>query len=497
MKSIIKYTVMSVMGLLAVGCSEDFLKEQPTQYLTQEQITEAARLNPEVLAGSMAGIYSLMYQTGTGGTNLDHTDFGQKSWDIKLDMLSGNMSLQVNTYGWYRDYAQLTLMDDYTTNLNYMPWRYYYRIIRSANTVIDGLGGQDAVPELEANRWILGQAKAMRAHSYFYLTQMYALEYDPAKEILPIYTDTQQQNQPKSSTTDVLNLVVSDLQSALTLLDGYTRPAGSIVQVDTDVAKMILAYVYAYRNQGTDMEQAKTLTNEVIATGSYPLTTAAELVGGFNTVNTPSWMWGMDLTIDQGLDLVSWWGQMDYFTYSYQSAGDVKAIDNSLYAQIPATDARKAQFNSGTGNYALIPFRKFYDPARVRDGQRQVITDYIYMRIEEAYLLCADAAARSGDESTARTRLKEMLANRIPDTSYIDALTGDALKNQIYLQTRIELWGEGKAYLAMKRNKYNVQRGSNWAFLPSISINYNDTRLTFSIPQAEIQNNPNISEGNK
>lgn len=504
MKKIFKYTVISTMALLALGCSEDFLDKQPTQFLTQDQVAEAAELNPDVIAGSMAGIYSLMYQTGTGGTNLDHRDFGQKSWDIQLDMLSGNMSLSVNTYGWYEDFAQLTLMSDYTQNLHYMPWRYYYRIIRSANTVIDGLGGQDVVPELEENRWVMGQAKTMRAHSYFYLTQMFAIEYDPAQEILPIYTNTVQENQPKSTAADVLALVVKDLEDAITLMDGYERP--SKTEVDANIAKVILGYVLAYRNEGTDMSRAKTLTNEVITTGEYPLSTVNDLrgdpanyatTGGFNNVATPSWMWGMDLTSDQGLDLVSWWGQIDYYTYSYQSAGDVKAIDNALYAQIPATDVRRSQFNAGAGTFNLIPFRKFYDPARVVQGQRFILTDYVYMRIEEAYLLCADAASRSGDEALARTRLKEMLANRIPDTSYIDGLSGDALKNEIYLQTRIELWGEGKAYLAMKRNKYTVQRGTNWAFSPSITIDYNDPLLTYEIPQSEIQNNPFIDEGNK
>lgn len=479
-----------------MGCSEDFLDEKPTQFLTQEQIADAAALNPEVLAGSMAGIYSLMYQTGTGGTNLDHRDFGQKSWDIQLDMLSGNAALSLNTYGWYRDFAQLTLMDDFTQTLHYMPWRYYYRIIRSANTVIDGLGGQDAVPELEENRWIMGQAKAMRAHSYFYLTQLYTIEYEANKEILPIYTNTLQENQPKSKTSEVFELIVSDLEDAIALMDGYVRPTKT--EVDANIAKVILAYALAYRNEGDDMARAKTLTNEVITTGGYPLTTADQLVypgagSGFNDVNTASWMWGMDLTLDQGLDLVSWWGQMDLFTYSYAWAGDRKSIDDALYAQIPADDIRKSQFLAPPHS---LPVNKFYDPARVQGGQRFIITDYLYMRIDEVYLLCADAAARSGDEATARTRLKELLADRIPDVSYIDGLTGDALKNEIYLQTRIELWGEGKAYLAMKRNKYNVQRGSNWAFSSSITINYNDSRLMFKIPQSEIQNNPHINEGN-
>ena len=53
---------------------------------------------------------------------------------------------------------------------------------------------------------------------------------------------------------------------------------------------------------------------------------ATEILGGFNDVYTPGWMWGIDLTSDTGLGLVSWWGQMDVFTYSYAWAGDAKAI---------------------------------------------------------------------------------------------------------------------------------------------------------------------------
>ncbi|MBX2967629.1 MAG: RagB/SusD family nutrient uptake outer membrane protein [Cyclobacteriaceae bacterium] len=500
MKNIIKYTAMSVLTLFAVGCGDEFLEKEPSQFLTSDQFTDAAALNPEVIAGTMTGIYALMFETGTGGLG-NHVDFGQKAYDIELDMLSGNMALSVNTYGWYRDVTQLTLMNDFTsTFLHYKPWRYYYRIIRSANMVIDGLGGNEAIPELDDNKYIMGQAKTMRAHSYFYLTQLFTYEYDAAQEILPIYTNSIDPNPPKSPASDVFELIVNDLEEAIDLMDGYVRP--SKTQVDANIAKVILAYALAFRAQGNDLQRAKDLTNEVINTAGYPLTTAEQLAfpgagSGFNNVNTPSWMWGMDLTSDQGLNLVSWWGQIDYYTYSYAAFGDVKAIDRALYDQIPADDIRKTQFNPGAGNFALIPYNKFFDPARIAGNQRFILTDYLYMRIDEVYLLNAEVAARSGDEGTARTRLKELLTARIPDVSYIDGLSGNGLAQEIYLQNRIELWGEGKTYLAMKRNKYDMVRGSNWLFSPNITLPYNDPRLTYSIPQNEIQNNPFITEGNK
>ncbi len=205
-------------------------------------------------------------------------------------------------------------------------------------------------------------------------------------------------------------------------------------------------------------------------------------------------MWGVDLTLDMGLDLVSWWGQVDIFTYSYAWAGDPKVINSDLFAKIPDTDARKAQFLADPASWAAYtPYKKFYAPAREIGGQREVTTDYVYMRVAEMYLLKAETLAKSGDEAGAKTALKALLAERLPDTAYVDGLSGQALLDEIYLQTRIELWGEGKSYLAMKRNKATIKRGANDLVLAGNSYAYNDPKLTFEIPQSEIDNNPNIN----
>ncbi|CAM3846260.1 RagB/SusD family nutrient uptake outer membrane protein [Flavobacterium cucumis] len=471
---------------LTVGCNSDFLETSPTEFLTQEQLGEASQNNPDLLRGTVSGIYSLMFEVGTGGTT-DHTDFGQKGVDIWTDMLSGDIALSQNTYNWYRNFVDYQSTVDFTRNENYIPWRYYYRIIRSTNIVITALGGNDAVPALAENRWLMGQAKALRAYSYFYLAQIYTRDYDASREILPIYTETTQQSLPKSTTAEVYDLIESDLQDAISLMSDFNRTAKN--QVDQNVAKALLAYTYAAMGNNED---AYLLTEEIINSGVYPLTTATELLGGFNNINTsPSWMWGVDLTTDQGLDLISWWGQMDLYTYSYQWAGDRKSIDRTLFNAIPSDDVRKGQFDT-----QLRPVNKFYDPNRVIGGQRVVVTDYVYMRIDEIYLLNAETAAKTGRETEAQNRLIQLLTSRIPSTSYISSLTGNALQDEIYKQTRIELWGEGKSYLAMKRNQATINRGTNHLFQPGVAVPYNDPRLKFSIPQAEILYNPNINDQN-
>ncbi len=488
------------LALMVMGCGKDFLDEKPSQFLSAEQIKIAAEKDPGLLNGNISGLYSTMYNTGTGGTTRDD-DFGQKGIDIYSDMISSDMVLGAVIYGWYSPIARLQATEDFTRNEDYIPWRYYYRIIFGANTLIDALGGTEAVPTETEQKYVMGQAKAMRAYAYFYLAQLYAKGYGTGGEkILPIYTDTKVPNQPLSTSKEVYDLIIDDLTKAIDYLQGFNRTSKN--QINKSVAQGLLAYAYAARGTNEDLQQVITITDGIISSGAYRLENQDEVVAkfdpttgallnpqsGFNDVSNPSWMWGVDLTLANNLDLVSWWGQVDLFTYSYAWAGDPKILDDGLYGKIRTDDVRKNQFDSD-----LWPTNKFFAPARIEGGQRQITTDYVYMRSEEMYLLNAEAKAKLGQDGPARDELKLLLQKRITDYSYVDALSGQALQNEIYLQTRIELWGEGKSYLAMKRNKATVTRGSNHLFFAGQSFLYSDDKLTFPIPQAEVLNNPNIN----
>lgn len=516
-----KYFKMAFITALALGvssCGKDFLDEKPSQYLSPGQIADATELDPGLAQANIDGVYALMYKVGTGGTNLDHDDFGQKAYDIYSDMIVSDMVLGSLTYGWYRDVARLSATTDYTDTDAYKPWRYYYQIGLAANATIELLGGPDA--ELEGNNvFIMGQAKAMRAYAYFYLAQFYSSGYGTGSEkILPIYRDTQVPNQPKSTSAEVYEFIIENLEQAIVHLEGFNRSASAKNQINQDVAKGLLAYALTARGSAEDLQRVVKLTDEIINSNAYPLTTRSQTVAqfrtpltatsellnpesGFNDVNTPSWMWGVDLTLDSDLDLVSWWGQVDLFTYSYAYVGDAKIIDDGLYDAIREDDIRKNQFVDVDGDGKLWPINKFYWSGRTKylagdefGGQRYIITDYVYMRVEEMYLLNAEAKAKLGQDGPARERLKDILKLRVDDYNYVDALSGEALQDEIYLQTRIEMWGEGKAYLAMKRNKATVKRGSNHLEHAGQSFPYNADELTFDIPQAEVLNNPFLNQ---
>lgn len=495
MNKLLKFGLLSALAITTVSCGDDFLEKpalEGSASLTSSQFEQAANVDPEVGNALMSGIYSLTFATQSGGTT-GHDDFGHKSYDIFSDMLSSDMALSTSTYGWYRaSITEYQALEDFTFGDNRQVWRYYYRIVRGCNEVIDGLGGMDITPESDANKAIMGQAKALRAHSYFYLTQFFQKEYDPNEEILPIYKSATDLNGPKVTAAEIYDLMEADLTDAIALLDGYNR--SNKTQINKSVAQGIYAYVLGAR--GTDYRKAYNMAKNAIS--GYSLMSNAEITGGFSNVNTPGWMWGVDLTEAIGLGLVSWWGQMDYFAYSYPAFGDAKSIDQGLFDLIPANDSRKGQFFDSPGTFEhLMPLNKFYNASRTRYGVTRVVQDdYVYMRVAEMHLLAAEYAAFSGNDGQARAELKALVSQRVPDASYIDALSGQQLKNEIYKQTRIELWGEGKSYLAMKRNKATVTRGSNHLSFVGVPIPYNDEKMTFEIPEGEIQFNPFISTQN-
>lgn len=455
---------------------EEFLHTEPTETVSTPTIEQKVN-----------GMYTNMIRTRTGGTT-GHDDFGQKGFDIYMDLLSSDVGLSRSIYGWYRSIANFTGPVNYANNNNYIPWRYYYRMIYSANDIINDLGGEEGVLDTAEKKEFMGQARAMRAYSYFVLMQLYTKEFSASAKGIPLVTSIKQETFPTVSQDKVYALIESDLLASENLLEGFNRSQKA--KINQDVARGFLAYAYAAMQQP---EKAATYAAKVVNSG-YPLTTKAALTGGFNAVSTPSWMWGIDITTDMGLDLVSWWGQMDMYTYSYAYVGDYKTIDENIRLKIREDDVRKNQFVKYTvsaGSY-WIGMNKFYNEKKELGGQRNIESDYIYMRVDEFYLLLAESYAKSGKEALAKETLKTLLKDRITNLSYLDALSGSALLEEIDFQTRLELYGEGKSYFAMKRNKRTITRGTNHLYFAGKVYKSTDEGLTLSVPQQEVINNPNL-----
>ncbi|MBO6213261.1 RagB/SusD family nutrient uptake outer membrane protein, partial [Algoriella sp.] len=307
--------LMSILAssLSFYSCQEEALETEPTEFIS----------NPETKF-KVNGLYTLMIKTGTGGSaaNLRHDDYGQKGYDVYTDLIESDVVMDGVTYGWYSALANYSGVLDNSTTENYRPWVYYYKMVYAANDIIDDYKeGQELTVD---ERHYIGQAKGVRAYAYFYLLQMYTKQYDASGDAIPLVTNTSMTVQPKSKQSDIYKLIVDDLKAAQTDLADFQR--NNKARMNKDVATGLLAYTYAA--MGEDALAATEAAK--IVNSAYPITSKQDVAynpadlgsyGGFNNLASPSWLWGYDITSENGLDLVSWWGQMDIFTYSYASVG--------------------------------------------------------------------------------------------------------------------------------------------------------------------------------
>ena len=83
------------------------------------------------------------------------------------------------------------------------------------------------------------------------------------------------------------------------------------------------------------------------------------------------------------------------------------------------------------------------------------------------------------------------------DPAYVCSATSPvAVQNAVWMQRRIELWGEGHSYFDLQRLQKPIDRRGGGYEAPLVyNVAADDPVRIYMIPLNEIQNNPQISEG--
>ena len=113
------------------------------------------------------------------------------------------------------------------------------------------------------------------------------------------------------------------------------------------------------------------------------------------------------------------------------------------------------------------------------------------MRLSELYLIEAEAEARLGNDAFAAAALFDMAQAR--DAQYtLSTNLGQALIDEIMVQRRVELWGEGFRWYDLKRLNEDLVRAGNHD--PALADNVmfvaaGDIEWVWLIPQDELDAN--------
>jgi hypothetical protein len=372
----------------------------------------------------------------------------------------------------------------------------YYRIIGNANIGIANID-KAVGPAAERNA-LKGEALALRAFGYFNLVQLYGKRYDasakPNSQLgVPLVLEPTTEGKPRNTVEEVYTQINKDLTNAAALLSS-SRVNKS--HINLSVVKGLQARVALVQQ---DWANAAKFAAE--ARAGYSPMTATQYGDGFQDLTNSEWMWGFDHLEDQS----EYFGAYhSYISCNYNSTvirTYPKVINNLLYAQIPTTDVRaKMWVETPTATNSIVPpggvrpkflnqkFRLPGVPSTSAQG------DVPYMRAGEMYLIEAEAKARLNDAAGASQVLFDLVKTR--DASYVKSIKiGVSLINEVLLQRRIELWGEGHRFLDLKRTNAALNRNGTNA-IASVALLFDvapgDVRWEFLIPRREINANPAI-----
>ncbi|MBD5233811.1 MAG: RagB/SusD family nutrient uptake outer membrane protein [Bacteroidales bacterium] len=544
MKSI--YKVLAAGALVAplfTSCIEEPL---PTNAVVQEQLNA----NPGASDALVAGMPSRMNQITLSSEF--HFDYGYSSLMHVRDVMLEDMAVDyAGGYDWYSSWSANDATSDRYITTQFI-WNYFYEQILTANMVIGAIDHNTEFESLKAN---LAYGYGYRAMMYLDGARMY--EFLPTElfpdnkngngndvlgltmvKVTEETTEDEYRNNPRLPHAEMLEFILSDLDSAEKLLDGNTatNPSKTMPSLAAIYGFKARAYLWdaSYQEEvNEDAAAAKTAYENaakyarlaINTSGAKPLTKEEwqDRSRGFNDESFSSWIMAgkyssEDVIVTAGgiRTFPSFCCNEENFGYAAPAQGAVTMIGASLYNKIDDRDFRKLSWVAPessplSGKEAFIndDFKEILAPYcslkfRPGNGNTENFIEgaaiaYPIMRVEEMYFIEAEATAHN-DAAAGNALLKTFMQNYRYSAYNNNYNTTQNIVNEIVLQKRIELWGEGQSFFDVKRLNYSVIRfynGTNFnTALNTFNTNGRPAWMNFVITRQETTNNSGVASYN-
>ncbi|MDE5790679.1 MAG: RagB/SusD family nutrient uptake outer membrane protein [Muribaculaceae bacterium] len=412
------------------------------------------------------------------------------------------------------------------------------------------------------------QAHTMRAHAYIRLHQMFGPRWVDSNNgqvnsvvLREDATNTTEPSAlPLSTTKEVLDFIYEDLDRAIELYELSEMPREFMWETDVTVAYGLYARAALLKDDWENAEKYAHLASE-----SYQIMSAEEYESGFNAP-TSEWMWCSDEG-PSGIYYASFgasfacngaypclWGsygagQINYTLFKQMyNAKDVRSNlfftpDKVGRGMRPAfwksDDVSPSTMNANIGDNLPSLIQRFATERYEITGKnagwifpysgdyfenlKEIGSTYVgfgsqfkfwgkdnyssgqfpFMRASEMVLIEAEAACHNGNYTVAQDCLERINKNRIDGYTRTNK-TGDDLLEEVKLNRRWELWGEGFSWFDFKRwnepivrDKWveNDQASGNWpsAVSRTFDVSYRNNWV-WPIPRKEIDFNDDVNE---
>ena len=535
MKNIFKTILITVASVsLASSCIQETFPLEGAA--TSEQLAQSAAGMSAAVDGLVAQMYQPYYFYGS--STQQETDMSYAGILITYARLTNDIVNNSATegYDWWTGYCGSYGRNMKANTYNQtIPFMTFYKIIKSANDIIGPLA---ALEELNADqKAYLGTAYVYRALMYHDLYNLYlpaANKYTDVSKVEGLTTpiivsSAEQETQYKTARAPkeaMSAFILSDLDKAEALLEGYVPATGRYPGVP--VVYGIKARMYMAME---DYANAATYARKAIeASGKTPMTESEwhnPAAAFCDASGNNSWMWYYNISANNMGNLCNPTGFLaGESDWGYNSLTQM-AIHRWMFDRMNRTDFRKRSFidpdretypaeyyewADAAGYLKSYPFEEQPDyksiKIRCKAGDWQTYSiggavDWPMMRVEEMYLIEAEAVGMSQGEA-AGVALLESFMKTYRDPSYSYAIAESRfnegfVKNfqeEVLFQKRVEFWGEGVGFFDAKRIRPGVKTWYKGSNVIHETLKYDLEEVSpfwnFVIPESEYENNDYI-----
>ncbi|WP_091523645.1 RagB/SusD family nutrient uptake outer membrane protein [Paenimyroides ummariense] len=448
MKKIMIYTVSFWILLLATGCN-DFLEVE----VPKDMVDQTKTFNDDRTAeAALHHAYVLLTENG---------------------FLSGNAGAAPVLLGCYTDELEVTspAFPDYMNFYNGAVlannssvsalWNQTYAQIYTVNNILEGLKNSTGITEAVQIQ-LQGEALAIRGILHFYLAQTFG-------EVPYVTSVDYKVNQKigKLSVNAVMERALADLKDAEEiLLSSY--PTAERIRISKSVVHGFMARMYLYmENWPMARQYAEVLINNT----EYTLSP----VNGLFLKESKSAIWQLKPTIN-GMNTY------EALTYTFFAvpAPNIK-LSTSLLGIFETGDLRKTNWIKFIG----LEGQNAHNFKYTKMGFSTPVAEYsVVLRIEEMYLIAAEAAARLQDWDACNGYLNQIRSRAGLDD--VDVQSVDQAVNTILQERRVELFCE------FGHRFYDLKRTDRLMDLQAVKPNWKPHLSVLPLPENELLLNPNL-----
>lgn len=446
------YYVVTVM--LLFSCEQAIEVDDPINQIHTGQVFEDAN----TAYAALDQIYTELQTNSlfSGGSSGAGALLGTYTDDLDLFLPPGSSD---NTYLFLNQLLP-------TNSIVKSVWANAYKEIYMANAVISGVRSSTGISTANRDR-IEGEATVIRSMVYLNLMQIFG-------EIPYTVTTDYSVNQSltKKPEAEILQLLASDLQAAVTLLsDDYRDP--SRIYVNRKVAQMVLADVNLLNKNWVE---AESLCRTIIQSPDYvfeaDITKVFKKTGAHHLV--------LLKTLTDGTPVPE--TKIYYFT---SPPPQNYVLSTDLATSFSAGDLRRLNWIKEVGNYPAVFYRN--------DKYKNVITNNdeysVVYRLEQVYFMLAESLIKQNktEEATAwinKTRVRAGLAE-LPLTFNQEQLLGELITER-----RKEFFAE------QGHRFYDLKRLGQLGVLKQHKPNWQDFNGRWPLPLSELLLNPNLAPQN-